>query len=83
MGEFNIILKPCPFCGGEARIFVGYGVKVRCIQCGAESKKLQDEEKPGEKEKYTVPAVSYPNSAVEESIRLWNRRAGESGREGK
>ncbi len=28
-------LKPCPFCGGEARIFNAFGSKISCKRCDA------------------------------------------------
>ncbi len=28
-------LKPCPFCGGEARIGYGWPNYIFCIKCGA------------------------------------------------
>nr|DAH76866.1 MAG TPA: restriction alleviation protein [Caudoviricetes sp.] len=54
-------LKPCPFCGGEARLFVSDGVRVLCTKCRASSKILVDSE-------------CYKTSAVEKVIEAWNRR---------
>ena len=56
-----IELKPCPFCGGEARLFVNDGVRVLCAKCRASSKILVDSE-------------CYKTSAVEKVIEAWNRR---------
>ena len=55
-------LKPCPFCGGEARLFVDDGVRVLCNKCRASSKILVDSE-------------CYETRAVEKVIEAWNRRA--------
>lgn len=57
-----IELKSCPFCGGEARLFVNDGVKVLCTKCGATTRILVDSERIG-------------TSAVEDVIKAWNRRA--------
>lgn len=56
-----IELKSCPFCGGEARLFVNDGVRVLCNKCHASSKILVDSE-------------YYETSAVEIAIKAWNRR---------
>lgn len=56
-----INLKYCPFCGGEARLFVSDGVRVLCTKCRASSKILVDSERVG-------------TSAVEDVIKAWNRR---------
>lgn len=34
MESINSILKPCPFCGGKAVLFVENGVQVVCLSCG-------------------------------------------------
>lgn len=39
-----IELKSCPFCGGEARLFVNDGVRVLCNKCHASSEILADSE---------------------------------------
>ena len=57
-----IELTPCPFCGGEARLFVDDGVRVLCNKCHASSEILVDSE-------------YYKTSAVEKVIEAWNRRA--------
>lgn len=56
-----IELKACPFCGGEARLFVNNGVRVLCNKCHASSEILADSE-------------CYKTSAVEKVIEAWNRR---------
>ena len=56
-----IELKPCPFCGGKARLFVSNGVRVLCPECGATTRILVDSER-------------IETSAVEDVIKAWNRR---------
>ena len=57
-------LKPCPFCGGKARLFVNGGVRVICSKCYAGTKILTDN-------------MGYESNAVETVVEAWNRRAGE------
>lgn len=57
-------LKPCPFCGGKAHLFVDNGVHVFCQDCGATSKILADMR--------TARGVS--GCAVESVIEAWNTR---------
>lgn len=71
--EMQIELKPCPFCGGDARVYYkmdigiptgdnGHKVSVRCentLRCGAKI------------EKWAAKKEWARNSAVE----AWNRRA--------
>lgn len=56
-----IELKPCPFCGGKARLFVSNGVRVICHKCGATTRILVDSER-------------VETNAVENVIKSWNRR---------
>jgi hypothetical protein len=55
-----IELKPCPFCGGKARLFVSNGVRVLCTKCGATTWTAADSERVG-------------TSVVEDVIKAWNR----------
>ena len=67
------VLKPCPFCGGEAECYrtviktnLGYSdaVAVRCIACGARTGYV------------LFDGRKHPNGEeYEESEHLWNRRA--------
>lgn len=57
-------LKLCPFCGGEAVLFVENGVRVVCPKCGATSKCLID----GWVGNRTT------GNAVKSVITAWNRR---------
>lgn len=54
-------LKPCPFCGGKARLFVNSGVRVICSKCGVSTKILTDK-------------LECSSNAVETVIGEWNRR---------
>lgn len=55
-------LKPCPFCGGKARLFVNGGVRVVCTRCYVSTRVLKGE-------------LECASSAVELSVEAWNRRA--------
>ena len=58
-------LKPCPFCGGKAYLFVDNGIRVLCVQCGASSKVLCD----------MRTANGVAGNATKSVIEAWNRRA--------
>lgn len=57
-------LKPRPFCGGKARLFVGDGVRVICSKCYVGTRILTD-------------SMEYESSAVETVVEARNRRAGD------
>ena len=59
-------LKPCPFCGGEAALYVmpEGGICVKCWNCGARSKIRVDDD-----------SFSKPTNATKSVIKAWNRRA--------
>ncbi len=51
-------LKPCPFCGGEARMMdMGYPHWIYCLNCGAK-----------------VHGRKYGEEGEKASIEAWNRR---------
>lgn len=58
-------LKPCPFCGGKAHVFVNDGVRVICSKCGASTKILVD----------ALTANGVAGNATAAVIKAWNRRA--------
>lgn len=58
-------LKPCPFCGNKADLYVNNGVRVICVKCGASSKILVD----------NMNANGVTGCAVKSVIDAWNRRA--------
>ncbi len=60
-------LKPCPFCGGKATLFVDGGVRVLCPKCGASTKILRD----------SMTTRGVAGNATEAVIEAWNRRADE------
>ena len=62
-------LKPCPFCGGEAHLFVNDGIRVICPKCGATTKCLID----------TMTANGVSGNATKAVIEAWNRRVEENG----
>ena len=60
-------LKPCPFCGGEGKVFAydGGGICVKCMTCSCQTFVTSDGNR--------VNAKSY--SAYERVTDAWNRRA--------
>lgn len=58
-------LKPCPFCGGKAHLFVDDGVRVICPSCGAGTKILAD----------MMIGHGVSGNATKTVIEAWNRRA--------
>lgn len=57
-------LKPCPFCGGKAYLFVNDGVRIRCGDCRASTQVLVDA--------WTGRAPS--GNATQKVIKNWNQR---------
>ena len=57
-------LKPCPFCGGKAKLYVHDGVRVLCTKCGATSMSLED----------YYNGLDIKSNAVRDVIAAWNRR---------
>lgn len=54
-------LKPCPFCGGKARLFVNDGVRVICSKCYVGTMILTDN-------------MERESNAIEAVVEAWNRR---------
>lgn len=57
-------LKPCPFCGGRAALYVSNGVRVICLNCNASTMILTD--------MLTTSGIS--GNATQAVINAWNRR---------
>ena len=68
----NLELKPCPFCGHKANLFVSEndGVRVLCVGCGASSKILCD----------AMTSTGVSGNAVMHVIESWNRRSNDESR---
>ena len=64
-------LKPCPFCGGKASLFVNDGVRVLCTECQAQTKILID----------GMSGIKVYGNATESVIEAWNKRAENGGAE--
>ena len=69
MESINSVLKPCPFCGGKAVLFVENGVQVICLSCGVRTSSKTDMiyQKRASQE-------STATSSVEQAIEEWTRR---------
>lgn len=55
-------LKPCPFCGGKARLLVNDGVRVICSKCYIGTMIMKD-------------GMWQESNAIEMVVAAWNRRA--------
>lgn len=60
-----IELKPCPFCGSKASLFVNDGIRVICSKCKASTKILVDD----------FSSTGVMGNATESVIEYWNMRA--------
>lgn len=69
MKSINSVLKPCPFCGGKAVLYVKSGVQVVCMSCGIGTSIKVDAvfQKGMSQERIVTDSV---DSVIEE----WNRR---------
>lgn len=63
----NDKLKPCPFCGGKAALYVNDGIRVICEKCRSQSICLCD----------GLDAKGVVGNATRAVIEAWNRRATE------
>lgn len=81
----DIKLKPCPFCGGEAKVgdymlYASSGKHIKCTRCSArsgfyliDSPKVDFTKKLDESTRYTE------EQAIEKAAEDWNRRAASNG----
>ena len=63
-------IKPCPFCGGKARLIIKYSEKtesyfmrVKCYRCNAQSATYSDEAMPTD-----------DSESKKSAIEAWNKR---------
>ena len=69
MESINSMLRPCPFCGGKAVLFVENGVQVVCLSCGVRTSPKGD--------KIFQRGMSQERTAtnsIDKAIEEWNRR---------
>ena len=57
-------LKPCPFCGGKASLYVNNGISVICPKCKARSIVLSD----------LLSGNKMCGNSTQAVIEAWNRR---------
>ncbi len=69
MESINSKLRPCPFCGGKAVLYVKSGVQVVCMSCGIGTSIYSDVafQKGVSQERFTT-------SSIDKVIEEWNRR---------
>lgn len=58
-------LQPCPFCGGQAQLYVDDGVRVICSKCKCQTMILKDIQNGG----------GVVGNAINSVIEKWNKRA--------
>lgn len=58
-------LKPCPFYGEKAHLFVNEGVRVICPSCGASTRILVD----------SMSSRGVTGNATQAALNAWNKRA--------
>lgn len=69
MESINSVLKPCPFCGGKAALFVGNGVQVMCLSCGVRTSSKADKSfQTG------ISQERMSTDSIDSVIEEWNRR---------
>ena len=69
MESINSVLKPCPFCGGKAVLFVEHGVQVVCLSCGVRTSSIAD--KTFQK---GISQERIATDSIDRVIEEWNRR---------
>lgn len=76
----EIKLKPCPFCGGKAEIYMGTnGAEIKCPYCGIGTGYIKDENDYMEFTRLTEYGEEgyirhkKPNG-IEIAVETWNRR---------
>ena len=62
-------LKKCPFCGGEAKVFVNDCVVIKCMKCHVQTTPRQD---------FCIADCEKFN-AFEKAVEDWNRRPEDDG----
>ena len=61
-------LKPCPFCGGNAAVYVDVGVKVICQNCHIQTEPLKD----------MISACGVWGNATKSVVDAWNGRVNDA-----